>query len=88
VTTQQLSKNEIGISVILTPGDYQLTIFDQEENALRRWLDSEVGLKEIPFSFELQATPVVQNEERVMCGNKLYLSNNFIQNRFIDHKGG
>jgi len=30
----------------------------------------------------------VQNEERVMCGDKLYLNQDFIQNRFIDHRGG
>lgn len=47
-----------------------------------------MGLTEIPFSFDLQATPVVQNEERVMCGDKLYLNQDFIQNRFIDHRGG
>ena len=63
---------------MLTAGDYQLTIFDQEENSLRKWLKQEVGLTELPFSFELQATPVVQNEERVMCGNKLYLHEDFI----------
>jgi len=63
---------------VLTAGDYQLTIFDQEENSLRKWLKQEVGLTELPFSFELQATPVVQNEERVMCGNKLYLHEDFI----------
>ncbi len=28
----------------------------------------------MPFSFDLQVTPVMQNEERVMCGDKLYLS--------------
>ena len=30
----------------------------------------------------------MQNEERVMCGDKLYLNQDFIQNRFIDHRGG
>jgi hypothetical protein len=45
-------------------------------------------LTTVPFTFELQATPIVQNEERVMCGDKLYLAEEFIQSRFIDRKGG
>lgn len=55
---------------------------------MRRWLTGEVGLSTVPFTFELQATPIVQNEERVMCGNKLYLAEQYIQSRFIDHKDG
>ena len=88
VVSEQLSKNEIGLAVILTSGEYELTIYDQEENSVRRWLDRDVGLVTVPFTFELEATPVVQNEERAMCGDKLYLAEDFIQNRFIDHKGG
>lgn len=31
---------------------------------------------------------MVQNEERAMCGDKLYLSESFLQNRFIENRGG
>lgn len=51
-------------------------------------MTQDEGLSHVPFTFELQATPVVQNEERVMCGDKLYLGEQLIQNRFIDHKNG
>jgi hypothetical protein len=74
VESEQASKNEVNIEVILTAGNYKLTIFDQQENSVRRWLTGEVGLTTAPFTLELQATPIVQNEERVMCGDKLYLA--------------
>jgi hypothetical protein len=32
--------------------------------------------------------PVVQNEERVMCGDKLFLFEDFIQHRFIEGRDG
>jgi hypothetical protein len=88
IETSMTGKNQIGIQAILTAGEYQLAIFDQEENDLRRWLHREAGLDVLPFSFSLEASPVVQNEERAMCGDKLYLSEPFIQHRFIDHMGG
>lgn len=31
---------------------------------------------------------MVQNEERVMCGDKLFLTESFVQSRFIDHRDG
>ena len=55
---------------------------------MRNWLTSDAGLKNVPFSFELTATPIVQNEERVMCSDKLYLVDTFIQHRFIDGRDG
>jgi hypothetical protein len=45
-------------------------------------------LKNVPFSFELTATPIVQNEERVMCSDKLYLMDSFIQNKYIEGRDG
>jgi hypothetical protein len=87
IETEQVGKNEVGISAILTGGEYTLTIFDQQDAQVRRWLQS-TGLSNVPFSFDLQATPVVQNEERVMCADKLYLGEDFIQNRFITDKSG
>jgi hypothetical protein len=88
IESEMLGKNEISLAAILTAGDYELLIFDQEETSVRRWLQEDAGLSDVPFSFELQASPVVQNEERVMCGNKLYLAEQFLQNRFIDQRGG
>lgn len=88
VVSELVGKNEVGIDVILTQGQYKLTIFDQEENSVRRWLTHDAGLQTVPFTFELQAIPVVQNEERVMCGDKLFLTESFIQSRFIDHRNG
>jgi hypothetical protein len=88
VESEQVSKNEVGISAILTAGEYQLTIFDQQEEHMRKWIAKDLGLASIPFTMELQAVPVVQNEERVMCGDKIFLSESFIQNRFIDSKSG
>ena len=63
----------MNIDVILTSGDYELIIFDQQENNVRKWLTNDAGLTMVPFTFQLEATPIVQNEERVMCGDKLYL---------------
>jgi len=59
VESAQAGKNELNIDVILTSGDYELIIFDQQENAVRKWLTDEAGLAAVPFAFELQATPVV-----------------------------
>jgi hypothetical protein len=61
----------------LTSGDYQLIIFDQQDNSVRQWLRDDAGLDRVPFTFELQAVPILQNEERVMCGDKLYLTEHF-----------
>jgi hypothetical protein len=38
VESEQVGKNEVGIDVILTAGDYKLSIFDQQENGVRKWL--------------------------------------------------
>lgn len=59
IESEMINKNEISIAAILTGGDYELTIFDQEENSVRRFLHQDGGLEDIPFSFELQASPVV-----------------------------
>lgn len=88
IESSQIGKNELNIDVILTAGEYELIIFDQQENDVRNWLTSDAGLKNVPFSFELTATPIVQNEERVMCSDKLYLVDTFIQHRFIDGRDG
>lgn len=88
VVSDSIGKNEISISVILTPGSYELVLFDQEDSKMRQWLSQEAGLETIPFSFDLQASPIVQNEERQMCGDRLYLTENFIQNRFVDDQNG
>jgi hypothetical protein len=72
VESSQIGKNELNINVILTAGEYELIIFDQQENDVRQWLTSEAGIKNVPFSFDLTATPIVQNEERVMC-DKMFL---------------
>ena len=55
---------------------------------MRQWLREDAGLDRVPFTFELQAVPIVQNEERVMCGDKLYLTEHFFQNRFIAGRKG
>jgi hypothetical protein len=88
IESEQIGKNELNIDVILTSGDYQLTIFDQQESHIRKWITNEAGLTSVPFTFELQAVPIVQNEERVMCGDKLFLTESFIQSRFIDNRAG
>jgi hypothetical protein len=53
VESEQAGKNEVNIEVILTTGNYKLTIFDQQENGVRRWLTGEVGLTTAPFTLEL-----------------------------------
>ena len=88
IESSQIGKNELNIDVILTSGEYEIIIFDQQENDVRSWLTSDVGLKNVPFSFELTATPIVQNEERVMCSDKFYLLDTFIQHRFLDGRDG
>jgi len=55
---------------------------------MRSWITNDLGLHELPFTLELQSTPIVQNEERTMCGNKLFMTEEFIQHRFIDGRGG
>ena len=86
--SEQISKNELSLDVILTNGDYQLVIFDQQDNSVRQWLRDDAGLDRVPFTFELQAVPILQNEERVMCEDKLYLTDHFFQNRFIEGRKG
>lgn len=44
VESELINKNEIGLDVILTPGKYELIIFDQEENDLHMWLTSDLRL--------------------------------------------
>jgi len=83
-----ISKNELNINVILTVGTYELIIFDMPSNAATQFVAGEAGLSRAPFTFELQATPVIQNEDRQHCKHRLFLSENFIQNRFIAGKGG
>lgn len=78
VETELINKNELGLDVILTPGKYELIIFVQEDRTLHRWLTEDLGLSHVPFTFELQAVPIVQNEEHTMCDDKLYLHENFI----------
>jgi hypothetical protein len=53
IESEMLGKNEISLAAILTAGDYELVIFDQEENSVRKWLHEEAGLVDVPFSFEL-----------------------------------
>mgnify|MGYP000462169904 CR=1 FL=1 len=53
VESEQIGKNEVGIDVILTNGEYKLIILDQQENSVRRWLTAEEGLNTVPFTFEL-----------------------------------
>ena len=53
VESEMIGKNEIGIAAILTNGNYELIIFDQEENSVRKWLHQDVGLTKVPFTFEL-----------------------------------
>ena len=36
----------------------------------------------------MQATPIIQNEDRQHCKHRLFLHENFIQNRFLEGKGG
>jgi len=88
IESELVGKNELNIDVILTSGDYELLIYDQQETHIRNWMTNQAGLVSVPFTFELQAVPIVQNEERVMCGDKLYLTETFIQSRFIDGRGG
>ena len=78
IESELVGKNELNIDVILTSGDYKLTIFDQQENSVRKWISNQAGLSSVPFTFELQAVPIIQNEERVMCGDKLFLTELFI----------
>lgn len=44
VESELINKNEIGLSVVLTPGKYELVIFDQEENSLHKWLTNDLGI--------------------------------------------
>ena len=56
-------------------------------NQVRQFV-TESGLRQVPFNFELQAVPIVQNEDRAMCNHRLFLNEDFIQNRFITGKNG
>lgn len=72
----------------MTAGSYELIIFDMPSSAATQFVAGEAGLSKAPFTFELQATPIVQNEDRQHCKHRLFLSENFIQNRFIEGKAG
>lgn len=85
---EQLSKNELNINVILTVGTYELIIFDMPSTPASQFIVNEAQLSRAPFTFELQATPIIQNEDRQHCKHRLFLHENFIQNRFLEGKGG
>jgi hypothetical protein len=59
-----ISKNELNINVILTVGTYELIIFDMPSTAATQFIAGEAGLSKAPFTFEMQATPIIQNEDR------------------------
>ena len=59
IESELVGKDELNIDVILTTGDYQLTIFDQQESHIRNWITNEAGLTTVPFTFELQAVPII-----------------------------
>ena len=59
IESELVGKDELNIDVILTSGDYQLTIFDQQESHVRNWITNEAGLTSVPFTFELQAVPII-----------------------------
>ena len=52
------------MNVVLTSGDYVLQIFDHSNNDYNKWLMEDLELTVIPFSFDLEALPILQNEER------------------------
>ena len=52
------------MNVVLTSGDYMLQLFDHSMNDYNKWLQDDLELAAIPFSFDLEALPILQNEER------------------------
>ena len=52
------------MNVVLTSGDYMLQIFDHSMNSYNKWLEEDVELTVVPFSFDLEVLPILQNEER------------------------
>ena len=78
VEAELISKNELNINVILTVGMYELVIFDMPSSPATQFVAGEAGLSKAPFTFELQATPIIQNEDRQHCKNRLFLSEMFI----------
>lgn len=59
VEAELISKNELNINVILTVGTYELIIFDMPSGAATQFITGEAGLTKAPFTFELQATPII-----------------------------
>lgn len=59
-----VGKNQLNLDVILTTGEYELIIFVNQPGDVDKFLMQDAGLRELPMSFSLTATPVVQNEDR------------------------
>ena len=52
------------MNVVLTSGDYMLHLFDHSADAYTGWLQNDLEPPAVPFSFDLEALPILQNEER------------------------
>lgn len=81
------NKNELILDVMLTSGEYKLTFFEEQSTEVRKFIQQEAGLVNIPFTFKMRSYPVLQNEERVNCPY-MFLEKDFIQNKFIEGMQG
>lgn len=50
-------------------------------------MSNELGLENTPISITIEAFPILQNEERSTCPY-MYLTQDFIQNKFITGQAG
>jgi hypothetical protein len=48
---------------------------------------NDLGLEEVPVTIDIQAYPIMQNEERSTCPY-MYLTQDFIQEKFIRGQNG
>ena len=52
------------MQVVLTTGDYVLTLMDLSQEEYTNWLVDDLQLRKVPFSVYLETFPILQNEIR------------------------
>ena len=51
----------------MTSGNYILQLYDLSNADFSEWITDDLGLKNVPFTFAVEALPILQNEVRNHC---------------------
>jgi len=58
------SKNTLSFSLVLTSGKYRIVFSDVQNSDVRNKLRNQIGVQEVPISVNVNAVPIIQNEDR------------------------